>query len=48
MPVRPFVQPRVEGHELLAANALQAPHDFREQAHRRREQIASQAIRLGV
>ena len=42
------VQPRVQRHERLAAHALQAPHELGEQAERRAEQVAAQALGLGA
>ena len=46
--MRAVVQPRVQRHERLAAHALQPPHDLGEQAERRAEQVAAQALGLGA
>ena len=46
--MRTVVEPRVERHELLAADALKPPYELREQAERRREQVALERVRLGA
>ena len=46
--MRAVVQPRVQRHEGLAAQALEAAHDLGEQAERRAEQVAAQALGLGL
>ena len=46
--MRAVVQPGVQRHERLAAHALEAPHELGEQAERRAEQVAAQALGLGA